>query len=121
LFICKSVKYLWKSLGCTNTKYNCNYTISSEIEKYIDIFNTLSGDTATKDEVLKEISQTPQFEMDRLCQLVKADMLLRNPENKPTDEIGFIKSKASISYIALQEGFLPSTLYMIIIMNIKKI
>jgi len=121
LFKPKSVQKLWKSLDCVTPKYNCNYAIPSEIDKFIDCFNALSGDNATKEEILKEISRTPQFEMDRLCRLVKADMLLRNPEHKTTDEAGFIKSSASISYIALQEGLLPSTLYMIYVMNFSKI
>ena len=79
----------------------------------------MSGCIATKEEILKEISETPQFEMNRLCQLVKEDMQQRNPEHKSTNEAEFLKSMASISYVALQEGVLPSTLYMICVMNFK--
>lgn len=120
LFECKSVEELWVSLDCQTTKYNCKYFIPSEIDKFIGCFNALSNDTVTKEQIFKEVSQVPQFEMDRLCQLVKADMLARNPEHKSTNETEFLNSNASISYIALQEGVLPSTLYMICVMNFKK-
>lgn len=117
LFSCESVESLWKSLDCIKPKYNCNYSIPSEIDRFISCFNILSGSVATKEDVLKEISETPQFEMKRLCNLVKKDMQNRNPEHKPTNEEEFFKSTASISYIALQEGLLPSTLFMICVMN----
>jgi len=119
LFSCESVQDLWKSLDCVCPKYNCKYSIPAEIDKFIDCFNEMSGCIATKEEILKEISETPQFEMNRLCQLVKDDMQRRNPEHKATNEDEFWKSMASISYIALQEGVLPSTLYMICVMNFK--
>lgn len=119
LFICKSVQDLWKSLDCVCQKYKCSYPMPSEIDKFIDCFNLMSGCIATKEEILKEISETPQFEMNRLCRLVKEDMQQRNPEHKSTNEDEFMKSMASISYIALQEGILPSALYMIYIMNFK--
>ena len=77
----------------------------------------MSGFTATKEEILKEISATPQFEMNRLCQLVKDDMQKRNPELKTTNEDELWKSMVNIRYIALQEGILPQTLFMICIMN----
>lgn len=121
LFETRSVQDLWKSLDCISHKYNYDYAINPDVDKFIDCFNALSGDKATKEEILKEISLTPQLEMDRLCRLVKSDMLLRNPEHKSTDEAGFMQSSASISYIALQEGFLPSTLYMIYVMNFHRL
>ena len=89
----------------------------TDIDRFISCFNALSGSVSTKEDILKEISQIPKFEMERLCKLVRADMQKRNPEHSPTDEEGFFKSTASISYIALQEGLLPLTLYMICIMN----
>ncbi len=121
LFECRSVQELWKSLDCVTPTYNCKYTIPSEIDKLVASCNALSGDTATKERILSEIAATPQYEMNRLCTLVKEDMKMRNPDNKSTDEDGFIKSFSSISYIALQEGVLPSTLLLICVMNINKI
>lgn len=119
LFSCESVKDLWKSLDCTPQKYNCNYSVPSNIDQFISCFNQMSGCVATKDEILKEISAIPQFEMERLCQLVKKDMNQRNPEHISTNEADFLKSMASISYIALQEGILPSALFLIYVMNSK--
>lgn len=120
LFRCKSVHELWKSLDCILPKYNCNYALPTEIDKFIDCFNALSGSTSTKEEILKEISQIPKFEMRRLVKLIEDDMIERNPEHKPTNKAEFDKSRASVSYIALQEGIMPSTLYMIYTINIAK-
>ena len=117
LFTCESVWNLWKLLDCIKPKYNCTYSVPVDIDRFISCFNALSGSVATKKDILNEISQTPQFEMERLCNLVKEDMLKRNPEHKATDEDEFFKSTASVSYIALQEGLLPPTLYMICVMN----
>lgn len=117
LFSCESVEDLWKSLDCIKPKYNLKYSMPSNIDKFISCFNALSGSIATKENILNEIAQIPQFEMERLCKLVKEDMQIRNPEHKPTNEDEFRKSTASISYIALQEGILPSTLYLICVMN----
>lgn len=117
LFSCESVENLWKSMGCSKPKYNCKYSMPTDIDRFISCFNELSESVASKEDILKEISQIPQFEMERLCKLVKADMQRRNLEHSPTNETEFIQSRASISYIALQEGLLPSTLYMICIMN----
>lgn len=119
LFVCKSVKDLWSSLDCKQKTYNCKYHIPQNIDEFIKVFNALSGSLDMKDDILQEISQTPKFEMIRLCKLVKEDIKKRNPEYRHTSEEEFVKSNASISYIALQEGLLPSTLYMICIMNFK--
>jgi hypothetical protein len=121
LFKCKNVQELWFSLDCVHAKYTCNYSVPHEIEQFIVCFNTLSGDPISKETILKEVNQIPKFEMKRLCKLVKTDMDKRNPDHKPTNEKEFIESAASISYIALQEGILPSTLYMVCIMNFKDI
>lgn len=45
----------------------------------------------------------------------------RNPLHTTTDEKGFLQQQASISYIALQEGILPSVLYLICVMNFEYI
>lgn len=120
LFECHSVQELWETLDCVTPTYNCKYSIPSEIDNFISCCNALSGDATTKERILAEIAATPQFEMDRLCNLVKEDMMIRNPDHKPTNEADFFKSVSSISYIALQEGVLPSTLQLICIMNFNK-
>jgi hypothetical protein len=121
LFECKSVQELWLKLDSARPKYNCNYSVPKEIDQFIDCFNALSRDDVSKDDILNEVKQIPPFEMKRLCKLVKEDMAARNPNRGPLNEKEFIHSSASISYIALQEGILPSTLYMICIMNFKYI
>jgi hypothetical protein len=63
----------------------------------------------------------PQFEMIRLCKAVKEDMKRRNPLHESTDKKDFIQQNASICYIALKEGILPSVLYLICIMNFQYI
>jgi hypothetical protein len=122
LFQCEKVDTLWRKLECKAKTYNCNYHLpNQDLEKFIGIFNALSDDVVSKETILKKVNQIPQFEMKRLCKLVKKDMQKRNPLNTTTDEKAFLQQSASISYIALQEGILPSVLYMICIMNFEYI
>lgn len=83
--------------------------------------NLLSDDEISFDEIKKKINEIPQFEMRRLCRAVKEDMKQRNPLHESTDKKGFIQQNASICYIALKEGILPSVLYLICIMNFRYI
>lgn len=122
LFQCEKVDILWRTLDCKAKTYNCNYKLpSQDIEKLIDIFNVLSDDAISKETIIKKVNQIPQFEMERLCELVKKDMQNRNALHTTTNEKEFLQQSASISYIALQEGILPSVLYMICIMNFEYI
>ncbi len=122
LFQCENVDTLWRRLECKAKTYNCNYQLpSQDLEKFIGIFNALSDDVVSKETIIKKVNQIPQFEMKRLCKLVKKDMQKRNPLHTTTDEKEFLQQNASISYIALQEGILPSVLYMICIMNFEYI
>lgn len=122
LYESKNVCDLWIKLDSCRKTFCCNYSIpsSKEVDNFFEVFNALSDDKIAKEQIIKEINTIPQFEMDRLCILVKDDLKKRNPENKSTDEEGFEESSASISYIALQEGILPSVLYMICVMNFDK-
>lgn len=121
LYKAKNVNELWKSLNCTKKKYNVNYHFPTEIDEFIDAFNSLSSDVASKDDVLREIRNIPDFEAIRLCRLVKEDLKKRNPESKSTDEEEFKKTCASVSYIALSEGILPSALYMLCTIYFDKV
>lgn len=122
LFQCEKVDALWTRLDCKRKAYNCNYKLPYEhLDKFIEIFNALSDDFASLETIIKEVNKIPQFEMKRLCQLVKIDMHKKNPFHTTTDEKEFLQQSASISYIALQEGILPSVLYMICIMNFEYI
>ncbi|WP_160674724.1 hypothetical protein [Clostridium sp. C8-1-8] len=113
LYIPMNVNDLWQSLNCVKKKYNVKYNIPAKIDDFIKCFNELSGDTVSKDNILWEVSCIPSFEAVRLCKLVKEDLRKRNPENKSTSEEEFKITSASVSYIALSEGVLPSTLYML--------
>jgi hypothetical protein len=79
----------------------------------MNVFNGLSDDIVSTETIIKKVNQIPLFEIKRLCILVKKDMQKRNPLHTTTDEKEFLQQNASISYIALQEGILPSVLYMI--------
>lgn len=111
LYIAKNVNDLWKSLNCTNKKYNMKYDLPDD--KLIDCFNAFSEHTSSKSDILNEVSSIPDFEVIRLCKLVKENLKKRNPGNKSTNEDEFKKTSASVSYIALSEGILPSALYML--------
>lgn len=117
IYKCRSIKQLWKDLSCEQKRYSCNYKIPDKVGPIINIANEMSGDKVSKKEIINEINRIPQFEMDRLCKLVKEDLKIRNPENRSTNVEEFLESNAGISYIALREGVLPASLYIICIMN----
>lgn len=121
LFKGLDVSQLWKRLNCEKKNFRCNYKIPAGADKFMNVFNALSDDKIEKDEMIREANKVPQFEVDRLCKLVKEDMLKRNPAHTSVSEAEFNESNASISYIALQEGILPSVLYMFCVMNFDKI
>lgn len=121
LFECQSVQDLWKMLNCSVSKYNCNYNIPDTAQDIIRALNLLSDDKIGFDEIKNRVNQVPQFEMIRLCKAVKEDMKRRNPLHESTDKKDFIQQNASICYIALKEGILPSVLYLICIMNFQYI
>lgn len=120
IYECKSILELWSDLGCEQKKYKCNYKMPSIIDDIIAIFNGMSDDPITKEQIINEVNSIPQFEMDRLCMLVKRDLISKNPDNRSTDVAEFSKTNASVSYIALKEGILPSVLYMVCVMNWNK-
>lgn len=120
LFLCESVESLWIKLGCNKVNHFYKYNIPKEIDNFIEIVNSCSYDIKTKKEILKELSNISQAQMNNLCKLVKADLLHRNPDHLSTSKADLDKQLASISFIALQEGISPSTLYLIYIMNRTK-
>lgn len=121
LFECRNVKELWKSIDCITKSYNHKYNIPLEIDKFISCCNALSRDVVTKERILSELTTISQFEIDRLCKLVKDNMIRVNPNHKSVNKTDFSRETASISHIALQEGLLPSTLQLICVMNSEKI
>lgn len=121
LYVAKSVVELWQSLNCIPKKYNVKYNLPAEIDKFIDCFNSLSDDTVSKNDILQEANGIPNFEAIRLCKLVKEDLKKRNPDGRPINEDEFMNTLASVSYIALSEGILPSVLFMLFVIYFKEI
>lgn len=121
LFKCESVNKLWKDLNSQKSEYKCNYNIPDKAKNIISALNALTDDEIDFEKIKMETNKIPKFEMDRLCKLIKEDMLRRNPTHEPTDKKGFEQARASISYIALREGVLPTVLYLIYVMNYKSI
>ena len=117
LFECIEVEDLWRRLDCLTPRYNCNYTFPKEIDNFVKAFNALSMDEISTNQVKEALKQITRGDMVRLCKLVKADIQKRNPKHMSTNEKDFIKQNASISYIALQQGILPTVLYLICVMN----
>lgn len=111
------INELWAKLGCLRKQYNCNYKIRTQVEAMKEAFNALSGDNTTTEDIVKCVNSIPMYEQKRLCKLVKENLLKRNPTNESTDLDEFNRTRASVSYIALQEGLLPSALYTIYVMN----
>lgn len=116
LYVAKSINDLWKELDCKKKEYNMKRNIPNKIDEFIKCFNAYLGDNASKDDVLKEVRNIPDFEAIRLCKLVKEDVKQRNPESKTINE-----TSASISYIALSEGILPTALYMLCAIYFDKV
>lgn len=121
LFKCEQIHSLWASLNCVEPKVNCNYPMPANVVQFVELFNQLSGDKITSRMVIDNVNQTSQYEMIRLCKLVKDDILRRNPSLSSTIEKEFIQQSASISHIALQEGIFPSALFLMCVMNFKYI
>ncbi len=121
LFDCQSVQSLWESLDSTKKEYNCNYHIPEKGYKIIEALNILSDDAIGFEQIKKCVCKIPEFEMIRLCNMVKAELEKRNPEHSPLSQQDFEHERAAISLIALQEGVLPSVLYLVYIMNCKNL
>lgn len=117
---CESVDELWQRMGCGRPRFNNNYPIRTATHELLSAFNALSQDEISEEKAIKEVNKYPQFEMDRLCRMVREDMLMRNPGHQPTDETGFIEQIASISEIALSEGVYPTVLFIICVMNFDR-
>lgn len=113
------IKELWKSLDANVPKYNCDrkYPSSKEAKKFFELFNVLSFDPITEDEIRKEANSIPDFIAKPLCQ--EAIKLMESQES-PKDEDDLNKMFRYISRIALREGIYPSAFYLLLIDNLKE-
>lgn len=57
------IKQLWKSLDANQPQYNCGrkYPDSGEAKKFFELFNALSLDPITKEEIEKEANSIPEY------------------------------------------------------------
>lgn len=117
LFECRDVNKLWKDLRCENKTLNCTYSFPKNIDDFVKAFNALSMDEISTEQVKKALKQITRTDMEKICKLVKADIQSRNPDHHSTDEKSFIEQNASISFIGLQQGILPTVVYLICVMN----
>jgi hypothetical protein len=116
-----SVGDLWKSLGAEKKKYICSYPIPNnpEVDKFIELFNSISFDPISKQKMIDEVNSIPQFEVDRLCKIVSKELEVQKKRGNPKNEDELIRNFKEISRIGLREGVWPSTLLILYIMNIK--
>lgn len=121
LFECHSVQDLWRSLNSERKVYSCNYSIPNSGRQIIDALNVLSDDEISFEKIKDQINKIPHFEMIRLCKAVKEELQRRNQNNSSLSRIEFEQEQAAICHIALQEGILPSVLYLVCVMNFNKL
>lgn len=114
---------LWNSLKAGKKTYNCSYKIPlhPDVNKFFNLFDTLSLDPESNEKIINELNSIPQFEIDRLCNLSKEVLLKHRKNGSPADEDELLSNFREISQLALMEGILPKTLFLIIIMNFELI
>ena len=114
------IKQLWKSLDANQPQYNCGrkYSDSDEAKKFFKLFNTLSLDPVTKEEIEKEANSIHEYMAMPLC---KEAMNLIKVQTTPKSEEKLMKQFRMVSRIALREGIYPSTFYLILIDNFSKL
>jgi len=115
------VEDLWKSLDAEKKKYNYFYPIPNnpEVDKFIEAFNALSFDPIPKKKIIDEINSIPKFEVTRLCAIVRKKLEELKSLGNPKSEDELVQGFGEISRIGLREGVLPSSLFMLYIMNNK--
>ena len=114
------IKQLWKSLDANQPQYNCGrkYPDSGEAKKFFELFNALSLDPITKEEIEKEANSIPEYMAMPLC---KEAMNLIKVQTTPKSEEELMKQFRMVSRIALREGIYPSAFYLILIDNFSKL
>lgn len=114
------IKQLWKSLDANQPQYNCGrkYPDSDDAKKIFELFNVLSLDPITKEEIEKEANSIPEYIAIPLC---KEAMGLMEIRETPNSEEELIKQFRMVSRIALREGIYPSAFYLLLIDNFSKL
>lgn len=111
----ESVKMLWKRLKAKPKEYNCNYpNLKIErIKPFIEIFNLISGDEASNEDILNSVNSLPKNKANALCKTVLERI---EGYGAPKDEKELEYQFHEISRIALRNGVLPVALYIHLMM-----
>lgn len=114
----RSVQGLWKQLKALPKQYNCKYPIpiSKETKKFFEIFNLMSGDRVSEEEIVAGASLIPEFKAKELCETVMGELKKQKEGGAPKDGQELQRMFREISRIALRNGVLPSALYLHVIM-----
>lgn len=108
-----SAQELWKQLKALPKQYNCNYVLDTEIvDSIFEVFNLLSDDKVSNDEMLESINSIPRFRLDTLYETAMNEIKAQKENGPPKDEDEQRRLSREISRIALRNGVLPSALYL---------
>ena len=108
-----SAQELWKQLKALPKQYNCNYVLDTEIvDSIFEVFNLLSDDKVSNDEMLESINSITRFRLDTLYETAMNEIKAQKENGPPKDEDEQRRLSREISRIALRNGVLPSALYL---------
>lgn len=118
----ESAQELWKQLKASPKQYNCNYPIpkSKEVKDLFEVFNLLSDDKISEDDIIESVNSIPQFRAKELCRIVMEELKNQQESGNPKNEAEQQRRFREISRIALRNGILPSALYLHVIMGMNK-
>lgn len=118
----ESAQELWKQLKASPKQYNCNYPIpkSKKVKDFFEVFNLLSDDKISEDDIIESVNSIPQFRAKELCRIVMEELKNQQESGNPKNEAEQQRRFREISRIALRNGILPSALYLHVIMGMNK-
>lgn len=116
----QDIQELWKTLDSEPPKYNCGrkYPNSADAKKFFQLFNILSLDPISQEEIVKEANSIPDFVALPLC---REAMTLIKKEETAKNEKDIRKQFMIVSRIALREGIFPSALYLLFFDNFSRL
>ena len=118
----ESAQKLWKQLKALPKQYNCNYPIpkSEKVKDFFEVFNLLSDDKISENDIIASANSIPQFRAKELCRIVMEELKNQQESGNPKNEEEQQRQLREISRIALRNGILPSALYLHVIMGMNK-
>ena len=113
---------MWNKLNAKKKVYNTKVVLPNnpKINDFFKLFDSISLDSEPEEIVVKELSKIPQFEVERLCNLTMKLLKQQKADGNPKSEEELLIQFSKISSIALREGILPKTLFLLTIMNFNK-